>query len=129
MNKTIKFLAAASLLAFGVAQAEIPPVKKPSETAPLKAKPVKKPKATSDRDKAGASGYGSDPGEDTQERPNPLDFKPVQKPQATSDRDKAGASGYGSDPGEDTQERPNPLDFKPAQTLDPLRDPAGGPPR
>lgn len=67
------------LLAYGsVVQAESPKpqqVKKPEATHPLRAKPVEKPQATSDRDRVSVSGYGSDPGEETQERPRPLDKK------------------------------------------------------
>jgi len=57
-----------------------PQVKKPAATQTLRAKPAEKPQATSNRDRVSVSGYGSDPGEDTQERPNPLDSKSAQSP-------------------------------------------------
>lgn len=59
---------------------KVPQVKKPAAVRPYKATPVKKPQATSNRDKLSSSarGYEDDPGEETQERPNPLDAKTAQ---------------------------------------------------
>lgn len=39
---------------------------------PRKARPVEMPRATSKRDQVSVTGYGDDPGEETQERPNPM---------------------------------------------------------
>jgi hypothetical protein len=79
MLRTLSLLFAACLLAVGQAQAEPPADARPEIKRPLQAKPVQKPQAASDREKLGATGYGDDPGEETQERPNPVDFKPVQR--------------------------------------------------
>jgi len=136
MLRNASLLLGAALLAIGLAQAEPPTAEKPETKRPLQAKPVQKPTSTTDRDKLGITGYGSDPGEESQERPNPADFKPavakpatkrplqakpVQKPTSTTDRGKLGHTGYGEDPGEETQERPNPADFKPAQRSKPVK--------
>jgi len=56
-------------------------VEKPASIRPVKAKPAKKPKATSSKDKLSVTGYGEDPGEETQERPNPLNRQGVQRPE------------------------------------------------
>lgn len=55
---------------------------RPASMRPIKAKPAQKPKATSSRDKLSISGYGSDPGEETQEKPNPLKKQVLQKPES-----------------------------------------------
>ena len=49
-------------------------------TSPIKAKPAQKPKSTSSKDKVSAAGYGEDPGEETQERPNPLNKQGQNRP-------------------------------------------------
>ncbi|MFP5431143.1 MAG: hypothetical protein ACLGHE_09200 [Gammaproteobacteria bacterium] len=107
----------------GLAQAA-PVVDKPKAIRPLQAKPAHMPAVTSDRARAGASGYGEDPGEPTQERPNPLEHQSAEVPEVTFDRAKAGASGYGEDPGEPTQEHPNPMERQPAQRITPLQQKA-----
>lgn len=59
----------------------VPEVQKPvGVTIPVKAKPAQKPKSTTARDKVSVSGYGEDPGEETQERPNPLNKQGVTRP-------------------------------------------------
>lgn len=55
-------------------------VEKPASIRPVKAKPAKKPKATSSKDKLSVTGYGEDPGEETQERPNPLNRQGLERP-------------------------------------------------
>jgi hypothetical protein len=55
-------------------------IEKPATVRPVKAKQSKKPNSTSSRDKLSASGYGTDPGEETQERPNPLNKQGQQRP-------------------------------------------------
>jgi hypothetical protein len=57
---------------------KVPQVKKPAAVRPYKATPIEKPQATNERDKLSVTGYGEDPGEETQERPNPLDAKAAQ---------------------------------------------------
>lgn len=54
-------------------------VEKPAKVGPVKAKPVQKPKATSTKDKLSVTGYGEDPGEETQERPNPLNRQGLER--------------------------------------------------
>ncbi|MCK7496038.1 MAG: hypothetical protein MZW92_37615 [Comamonadaceae bacterium] len=54
-------------------------MEKPASIRPVKAKPAKKPKATSSKDKLSATGYGEDPGEETQERPNPLNRQGLER--------------------------------------------------
>lgn len=54
-------------------------IEKPATVRPVKAKAAKKPKSTSSRDKLSAFGYGEDPGEETQERPNPLNKKGLER--------------------------------------------------
>ncbi len=58
----------------------VPQLQKPDAMSPVKAKPVQKPKSTTARDKVSVSGYGEDPGEETQERPNPLNKQGVTRP-------------------------------------------------
>lgn len=48
---------------------------------PVKAKPAQKPNSTTTRDKMSATGYGEDPGEETQERPNPLNKQGQNRPE------------------------------------------------
>ncbi|MDO9226360.1 MAG: hypothetical protein Q8M09_11695 [Pseudomonadota bacterium] len=64
------------------AQTEPPrQVKNPAAVQPLRAKPAEKPQATSNRDRVSVTGYGQDPGEETQEmRPNPVNSKPARRP-------------------------------------------------
>jgi len=85
--RTTIFLSVCSLLAMPVvalnAQQEkptVPQLQKPDAMSPVKAKPVQKPKSTTARDKVSVSGYGEDPGEETQERPNPLNKQGVTRP-------------------------------------------------
>lgn len=56
-------------------------VEKPANIRPVKAKPAKKPKATSSKDKLSTAGFGEDPGEETQERPNPLNRQGLERPE------------------------------------------------
>lgn len=58
----------------------VPLVQKPAGISPIKAKPAQKPKTTSSRDKVSVTGYGEDPGEETQERPNPLNKQGLTRP-------------------------------------------------
>lgn len=58
----------------------VPQVQKPTGISPIKAKPAQKPKSTSSKDKISATGYGEDPGEETQERPNPLNKQGLNRP-------------------------------------------------
>ena len=75
-----------SAFAQNIQTPKVPQVKKPAAVRPYKSTPVEKPQATSDRDKLSVTGYGEDPGEETQERPNPLDaqagqtFDPMRDP-------------------------------------------------
>ena len=79
MNRYCLILVGASLCAAGLAQADVPAVKKPGTTRSLQAKPVQMPQATSDRDKAGATGFhDKEQDEPTQEHPNPMDAKPAR---------------------------------------------------
>jgi len=50
---------------------------RPAVTVRPSAVPAERPQATTGRDKASSVGYGEDPGEETQERPNPLHTQPV----------------------------------------------------
>lgn len=59
----------------------VPQVQKPAGISPIKAKPAQKPKSTSSKDKVSVTGYGDDPGEETQERPNPLNKQGVNRPE------------------------------------------------
>lgn len=59
----------------------VPQVQKPAGISPIKAKPAQKPKSTSSKDKVSVTGYGEDPGEETQERPNPLNKQGVNRPE------------------------------------------------
>lgn len=85
-------LTCAFLLAFFVISIEaeelqktkVAPAKKITAVKAQKAKSVEVPQAASKRNQLSSTGYGSDPGEDTQERPKPLDTnaaktrKPIQ---------------------------------------------------
>ncbi|MEW6647586.1 MAG: hypothetical protein AB1450_10330 [Pseudomonadota bacterium] len=50
---------------------------RPAATVRPSAVPAERPQATTGRDKASSVGYGEDPGEETQERPNPLHTQPA----------------------------------------------------
>lgn len=50
---------------------------RPAATVRPSAVPAERPQATTNRDKASSTGYGEDPGEETQERPNPLHTQPA----------------------------------------------------